>query len=258
MYANYHSHSTRCKHASGTPREYVENALKNGMKILGFSDHVPYPYKSGFVSGMRMAVEETGDYVSDITSLREEFEDKIQLLVGYEAEYFPKDFSAMLENICRYECDYLILGQHYLDSEPDGLYSAAPCDDDTVLGRYVDLLIEAIHTNKFSCIAHPDIVLPLKDTSLYEKHMERLCREAKKLSVPLEINMHGLNPETYHQYPHKIFWEIAKDVGNDAVIGCDAHWPEYLNHTSLQDEAYAFAKNLGITPLQKMNLKKVK
>lgn len=258
MYSNYHTHSVRCGHASGAPREYVENAIENGMKILGFSDHVPYPYSSGYVSGMRMAVEETGAYVSDIISLRGEFRDKIQLLVGYEAEYFPKDFSAMLENVCRYECDYLILGQHYLDSEPDGLYSAAPCGDDTVLGRYVDLLIEAIHTNKFSYIAHPDIVLPTKDISLYEKHMERLCREAKKLSVPLEINMHGLNPDSSHLYPHDIFWEIAKDIGNDVVIGCDAHWPNYLNNTQLQEATYEFAKKHGIEPLREINLKKVK
>lgn len=256
MYANYHSHTVRCRHASGTPREYAENAVKNGMQILGFSDHVPYPFKSGFISAMRMAVDETGDYVSDITALRDEFKDKIKILVGYEAEYFPKDFPAMLENICRYECDYLILGQHFLDSEPDGVYSATPCKDDLILGKYVDLVIEAVHTNKFSYIAHPDLPMPIQDTSLYQKHMERLCREAKALSVPLEINILGLC--TNRQYPHREFWEIAKDTGNEIIIGCDAHCAEYLSDNMLHKKAYDFAKGLGIEPIKELQLKKVK
>lgn len=255
MYANYHTHSTRCKHAVGTPREYVENAIQNGMKILGFSDHVPYPYKSGFVSGMRMAVEETGEYVSDILPLREEFKDEIQIFIGYEAEYFRKDFSAMLENICQYECDYLILGQHFTDSEPDGAY---PPSSDKSIGEYTDVVIEAMNTGKFSYVAHPDIAIPAVEDANCMKHMERLCREAKKLSIPLEINVHGLNPASHHLYPRPVFWEMAKDIGNDVVIGCDAHRPDYLNNTDLQNSTYDFARKLGIEPLKTIELHKVK
>ena len=38
MIANYHTHTWRCLHAAGTEREYVENAIKGGYKILGFSE----------------------------------------------------------------------------------------------------------------------------------------------------------------------------------------------------------------------------
>ena len=44
MFANYHTHTARCNHASGTEREYVEAAIKSGLKILGFADHTPYPF----------------------------------------------------------------------------------------------------------------------------------------------------------------------------------------------------------------------
>ena len=256
MYANYHTHTYRCMHAEGTPEQYVKSAVKGGMKILGFSDHVPYPYKDGFISNMRMKVGETADYVSDITSLREEYKDKIKIFIGYEAEYFPKRFSAMLENICSYECDYLILGQHFLDCEPNGEYSALPCSDDRMLGAYVDLVIEAIHTGKFSYIAHPDLPLPLSDADLYAKHMERMCREAKLLSVPLEINMIGFL--THRQYPQNEFWEIAKDIGNDIVIGCDAHCAEFLSNTEYHKKVYEYAKSFGFEPLKEIAFKKVK
>ena len=35
MIANYHTHTWRCKHASGTERTYVEQAIAAGLKILG-------------------------------------------------------------------------------------------------------------------------------------------------------------------------------------------------------------------------------
>ena len=40
--ANYHTHTTRCKHANGTEREYIEKAIEAGYQVLGFSDHSPY------------------------------------------------------------------------------------------------------------------------------------------------------------------------------------------------------------------------
>ena len=39
--ANYHTHTIRCKHAVGTEREYIEAAISERFKILGFSDHTP-------------------------------------------------------------------------------------------------------------------------------------------------------------------------------------------------------------------------
>ena len=40
MIANYHTHTVLCRHAKGDIHEYVDTAIQNGLKILGFSDHV--------------------------------------------------------------------------------------------------------------------------------------------------------------------------------------------------------------------------
>ena len=58
MIANYHTHTIRCNHAKGTEREYIEQAIKEGFKILGFSDHVPQPYPEDFYSWLRMRMSE--------------------------------------------------------------------------------------------------------------------------------------------------------------------------------------------------------
>ena len=36
---NFHTHTTRCLHASGSDEEYVLKAIELGYKTLGFSDH---------------------------------------------------------------------------------------------------------------------------------------------------------------------------------------------------------------------------
>ncbi|MFV0479993.1 MAG: PHP domain-containing protein [Anaerorhabdus sp.] len=39
---NFHTHTYRCKHAIGRDEEYVIEAIKAGVKVLGFSDHMPF------------------------------------------------------------------------------------------------------------------------------------------------------------------------------------------------------------------------
>ena len=92
MKANYHTHTVRCHHAVGDEREYIENAIDAGMKILGFSDHTPQFFKSGYVSGMRMTPDEAPEYVSCIKNLAQEYSGKIKIYTGFEAEYFPSLF----------------------------------------------------------------------------------------------------------------------------------------------------------------------
>lgn len=73
MIANYHTHTTRCHHAEGEDRQYVETAIERGLKILGFSDHTPYYYDGDYVSGVRMLPEEVEGYVESIQRLKDEY-----------------------------------------------------------------------------------------------------------------------------------------------------------------------------------------
>ena len=61
MIANYHTHTVRCTHAVGTEEEYVIAVIKAGLKILGFSDHAPYPFAGGYCSHSRMRTEELAE-----------------------------------------------------------------------------------------------------------------------------------------------------------------------------------------------------
>ena len=45
---------SRCGHARGTDREFVESAISGGLEVLGFADHCPWVFGDGYVSGIRM------------------------------------------------------------------------------------------------------------------------------------------------------------------------------------------------------------
>ena len=256
MKANYHTHTVRCKHASGSEREYIENAIADGIDILGFSDHSLQFFKRDIVSAMRMAPEEGPEYVSTLKKLAEEYKDQIRILVGFEAEYFP-DLFYDLQKFCRdYGVDYLIMGQHFLHDELPGHYvGTREGDFKTRLTEYVNEVIEGISTGSFTYIAHPDTVFYPGEDEHYRKEMSRLCAAAKKADVPLEINMLGC--ATDRHYPSRSLFRIAKETGNDCIIGRDAHSPDFLIDKEAIEKVERFARECGITPLETVTLKKI-
>lgn len=224
MLANYHSHTTRCNHAQGTEREYIETAIKNGFQILGFSDHTPQPYPKDFYSHIRMGMEELEDYTDTLVKFREEYKKDIQIYIGLEVEYSDKYFDTLMEHVRQYPIDYIIQGQHHAPNEIDGFYAGFETTDEAKLKEYVDYTVEGMKTGLFSYLAHPDLMYYVGPDMVYQHHMKRIVKASIDLDIPLEINMQGffLN----RNYPSDRFFSMASAMGARFVIGCDAHHPE--------------------------------
>lgn len=229
---NFHTHTTRCKHATGTEREYVENAIEAGFKVLGFSDHSPYLFEGGHVSRIRMFMEELEGYVRTVEELKLEYKKEIQIFCGLEMEYFPKLFDRTLAEIRKYSMDYLILGQHYFDDENGLIYTGSKWEEEYRLETYVERVTTAIETGNFLYVAHPDIINYVGGADIYEKHMRKLAKALKEHNMPIEINANGYT--VGKQYPSKKFIEIGAQEGCDFIVGVDAHKPKAM----LDEKAY--------------------
>lgn len=229
MFANYHTHTTRCGHAAGTEREYVEHAMESGLKILGFSDHTPFP--DGPMVGMRL--EELADYVCTLTALREEYQQKLEIHIGLELEYDPKRFPKLLEILKQHHIEYLILGQHIVFGVPGDPGMHIPTCDEKLLDWHCGLCREAIDTGSITYIAHPDGFNFVGNETVYREKIRQLCRHAKDKQIPLEINLLGLRTNRY--YPNPRFWRVVGEEGCNVVFGTDAHEPEaFQNTTAIQ------------------------
>ena len=179
MLANYHTHTNLCGHAIGNIENYIETAITNGLEVLGFSDHIPCPFSTGYVSDIRMLNADTDTYRDIVMRAKEKYAGKIKIYFGYEAEFYPDEFDIIIKNISHQPVDYLILGQHFLNNEYDGRYVGSIADADT-LTQYVNQSIEGMKTGMFSYFAHPDLVNYPKEDDLYKKEMTRLCETALK------------------------------------------------------------------------------
>ncbi len=242
--ANYHTHTPRCMHAVGSEREYIENAIKGGIKILGFSDHSPMPYTDGFVSGIRMTMAQMPEYIKTLRNLREEYKNQIEIKIGFEAEYVPELFEPLMRILEKEPIEYLILGQHFVGQEIPSRYSGRVHEEEEWLKEYVDVVIEGLSTGAFAYLAHPDLIHFGGEKEYYAEQMMRLCEACKRLNVPIEINRLGLC-EGRH-YPTDLFWQQAAKVGNHVIIGYDAHQPQVLSDEEGYQACKDYAKRFGI------------
>ena len=249
MIANYHTHTPFCRHAKGEEREYVENAIRAGFKILGFSDHVPQI----FSDGLRMPLHESRNYMHTIRTLAEEYKKDITIYCGFEVEYYPLFFPMMHEFGKALHVDYYLLGQHFLFDKAGSHRMATATSEEQRLTSYVDQVLEGLATGVFTYLAHPDIIHFTGDEKHYDTEMTRLCQGAKAMDIPLEINMLGLIE--HRHYPCGRFYRIAAAVGNDVIVGCDAHHPSHLLKTEALSRARALAEDLGCKIVETVRLR---
>ncbi len=244
MFANFHTHTYRCGHACGTDREYIEEAVAGGIKVLGFSDHCPWVFDDGYVSGTRMSPAELDGYFYSLTSLKREYSSDIDIYIGFESEYIPELMEAQDKLLADYPLDYMILGEHFTQREPYSPYTGYPSGSAAELERYVDLIIEGMDSGRYFYTAHPDLFNFTGSEEVLDRQYRRLCRYFKEKGLPAEINLLGLCGGRH--YPSGRFFDIAAETGLKAVIGCDAHSPDVLSDRGKISACVDFAEKHGI------------
>ena len=244
MKANYHTHTTRCGHASGSDGAYVLAAIEQNFDILGFSDHVPWPYASTFRNPrVRMDVTQIEDYLSSVAKLRAKYRDKIRILTGFECEYFPAYLSWLAETKEEKGIDYLILGNHYDRSDENGMYFGR-VHTPKELRLYVKDTVAGIESGLFVYLAHPDLFMrggyPFDDDAKAAcKDLIAACLEYK---MPMEYNVHDrylYNVTHRISYPSRDFFEMVMAAGVPVLIGIDAHDPDEISNPRQWDIAEA-------------------
>jgi histidinol-phosphatase (PHP family) len=104
---NLHTHSIYSDGKS-QPREIVEEAVRQGLTTIGFSEHSPLPFDNNF----SVKSGDMPSYVAEIAQLKKEFKGKLDIYCALEADYLTgvsEPFSVTKE---KYHLDYLIGGVH--------------------------------------------------------------------------------------------------------------------------------------------------
>ena len=236
---NFHTHTYRCNHACGDVHDYYQTAVKLKMTALGFSDHVPFPYKKESFKSVflwRMRYDEISDYLSKIDNLKKQVTD-IKIYSGFECEYF-KEFDSYYKELTD-QTDYLILGAHFFFDKTHNFYSAYEVTNTKKgLFDYADNVIEALQTGYFRLLAHPDVfgILYPKWDDTCETISRSIIETCIDKDIPLEINGFGVakgiiqtEDGPRYRYPWDNFWKLASTYPKvKVVINSDAHYPWML------------------------------
>ena len=226
---DYHMHTPLCNHATGDPREYVQQAIKLGLLEIGFSDHNPMP--AGYDT-LRMRHDQVDDYVSMIREVQREFH-HFPILLGMECDYVPGTVEYVRDMLHQHDFDYVIGSVHYLDKwgfdAPEALEEwKRQKDVYSIWKKYFVLWADACNTRLFDIMAHPDLVKKfghIPQQSCEELFNEAL-RAASKAKIILEVNTAGLRKPVREIYPSLAFLKIACHLKIPIVFGSDAHSPQ--------------------------------
>ena len=247
---NLHTHSVYSDGKS-QPREIVEEAVRQGLTTLGFSEHSPLPFDNNF----SVKSADMPHYVAEIAQLKEEFKDRIDIYCGLEADYltgFSEPFAVTKE---KYHLDYLIGGVHlvidlalqqdqasladqiwFIDGPKwevydEGLQKFFDGDIRRAVRRFFEQSNEMIENEPFDIIAHFDKIKMHnrdryfhEDESWYRKLALETLDLIREKGLIMEVNTRGIYKKRYNGfYPSPWLMEEACKMGVPAIISADAH-----------------------------------
>ncbi len=250
---NLHTHTSFCD-GKDTPRHILEVAKRKCFNSIGFSEHSPsyYNAKQG-----GMAKEDTNEYISQITALKEEYADTLDIFCGIEFDMYSD-----IDTSCY---DYVIGSLHYLKIQDDYIAIARPAQiveecvnkyfggDGMKFARsYYEQLCELPKYGRFDFLAHFDLVTRNNELlQLFDENSAEYMRYVIEAAESLKNDIHlfeintGSMARGYRSVPYPSFAILKelKRLGYGAIITSDCHNAERLD--SSFDDAAELLKEAG-------------
>ena len=228
-----HMHTPLCKHAVGTPAEYVQAAKDAGLLGVVVTDHSPMP--AWFDPQVRMELEELPFYHALLERVRAEAGD-FYVGIGLEADFHPGTEYFVQRLLAQYDYDYVIGSVHYIGAWPfdNPRYMAEFEERDLreVYRAYFKLVAQAARTGLFHAIGHLDLpkVMGYRPSEGYADLAEEALEVIASEGLALEVNTAGWRKKAAEIYPSPELLARAQALGIPVVLGSDAHRPQEVAH----------------------------
>lgn len=232
MYCDYHTHTPLCLHATGTPQEYVQAAIKEGLHEYGISDHAPMPDEP--FDDWRMKQADIPAYLDWIAEARScATPHGLTIRASLECDWIP-GIEPWIEHLhTLYPWDYLIGSVHYLGEkeEFDNPYKMdfwSRTNVETAWEQYWDRFRDMAASGLFQILGHADLIkkFGFRPNGDLRRYYEPALNAIQKSGACLELNTAGWYNKCIEQYPDKLFLNMAAEMGIPLTISSDAHKPE--------------------------------
>lgn len=261
---NYHMHTTFCD-GKATAEQMVQAAIEKQFDIIGFSGHSMFP----FASTWHIAPREHELYCTEIRRLAKQYEGKIEIYCGFEADFIEGMTVPSFKNYESLKPDYLIGSVHYVCADK-GYFEADGSPADVLAGirnyfngdekkgvqTYFAAQRKMLKDGDFTFWGHPDLIrkqngkrtLFDENALWYKRELRATAKAAAQAGVCAEINTGGMARGYLDTpYPSPAFLEILHEYHVPVTINSDAHIPENLDYGF--EDAVQYAKKAGYTEL---------
>jgi len=266
LLTNYHTHS-RFSDGSSAPRDYAEEALKQGFTTLGFSEHSVLPFDNTFA--LQQGTEQ--DYVNEISRLKQEFSETLEILLALEADYIPgisTGFSTLKKDL---GLDYIIGSVHLVRNDhPDklwfidgprretydnGLNELFGGDIRKGVTSYWHQINRMLEEETFDIIGHLDKIKMhnqgrwfSEEESWYTRLVNETIALIAEKDVVVEVNTRGLyKGRSESLFPGEYILRLMNERKIPVTPSSDAHQPQELS--MYFEEAVTSIKGCGYRAL---------
>ena len=251
--SNLHTHTTFCD-GKNTPEDVVKEAIERGFDIIGFSAHAYTPTNSQWC----LKKEREEAYAKEIIRLKEEYKDKIKILLGLELDYYSEVDTS--------QCDYTIGSVHYvykngkyygIDSSPELFQKiideAFEGDVYAFIEEYYRLVGDVYNKTKCDIIGHFDLITKFNENGEFfdtqnPRYKKAVCSALESLlpeNVPFEVNTGAISRGYRTEpYPAKDILQIIEKEKGRVIITSDSHQKETIDFYF--DEAKLYAESTKV------------
>lgn len=231
-----HVHTKYCHHAHGEMADYAEAALAVGLTRLTFLEHLEVGIN--YDEATWLSDTDFAQYRAEGEALREQYRERIEIGLGVEVGYNPRQVPAILAMLNRHRWDrvgisfhyYEIDGRHYnvVSRRKANLEPLASHGVERVITDYFATLLAAVETLPGTVLCHLDAVLrhhpEVRFTAGHQHQITEILQAMARKGMALEVNTSGF-PHRGEQYPTRAILEEAVALGIRLEAGSDSHRP---------------------------------
>lgn len=251
MKFDYHTHHERCGHAAGTIEDYILSAIGKELNYIGIADHSPhfyhtedYPFKHKAMAKSQFPV-----YVNEVLHLKEKYQNKINVLLGVESDFFVDVINDYQIEFSKYPFDYIIGSVHRVNNlsvfNEERWSNITEEEINNTITQYYQLIEQSAQCGLFQIIGHMD-VLKRNFPAFQATHIPQLEKTLQTIAandISIELNTAGAQYEGVGWYPSSEILERAQFYGIIPTFGSDAHTPERVGDSF--DEVKQHLKEVG-------------
>jgi len=240
MLSSYHVHSNLSDGIAAIP-EIVEAAVLQGLDEIGISDHYVLTPDGSEVE-WSAPLDALPRYFECIESARREYDGRIIVRAGIEADYDPATIDRLRRTLAPYAFDYIIGAVHFFDGFPIDRCKAdwdaiSESERNAVIRGYWARVAEMADEGFFDIVAHPDIYkkfgyLPTIDLST---EIVAAIDSISRAGMSIELNTSGwFKEDILEAYPSQPLLRMCRERGIAVMLSADAHSVDDLTRAFTQ------------------------